>query len=193
MIESENWARRAVQFSGNGVNRALRPGVHRTVWRRQAADHRADVDDAGAFTEVFHGSLRGEQETEDVHVEDLVVVLFGEGIDGEELLDAGVVDEDVEVAEVLDGCVDEALSLSGLRDIATDGDGFATGGCDGGDHIVRTSLAGGVVDDDGGALRGERFGDGGSDTLGCAGDDCDFTCELAHIYIPLSLPSRITA
>src|SRR4029077_18088848 len=116
-----------------------------------------------------------------------VVVLFGEGIDGEELVNAGVVHEDVEVAEVLDGCVHEALSLGGLRDIATDGDGFATGGGDGGDHSIRTSLAGGVVDDDGGAFGGERFGDGGSDTLGCAGDDCDFTCELAHIYIPFSV------
>src|SRR6266850_2609958 len=108
-------------------------------------------------------------------------MLFGEGIDGQELVDAGVVDQDVEVAEVLDGCVDEALSLSGLGDVAMDGDGFATGGGDGGDHRVGASLAGGVVDDDAGAFSGERFGDGGSDTLGCAGDDCDFTCELAHI------------
>ena len=40
---------------------------------------------------------------------------------------------------------------------------------------VRAGLAGGVVDDDGRAFGGERFGDGGSDALGCAGDDCDFT------------------
>ena len=104
--------------------------------------------------------------------------------DGGELVDAGVVDEDVEAAEVLDGGVDDALGFGGLGDVATDGDGLATGGGDGDDDGVRAGLAGGVVDDDGGAFGGERFGDGGSDTLGCASDDCDFTCELAHIYIP---------
>src|SRR5260370_14317171 len=87
--------------ASDGVDRALRCGVHRAVWRRQAAGHRADVDDAGAFAEVFHGSLRGEQETEDVHVEDLVVVLFGEGIDVDELLDAAAVDDALELPAVL--------------------------------------------------------------------------------------------
>jgi hypothetical protein len=82
-------------------------------------------------------------------------VLFGEGLDRQELVDAGVVDEDVEVAELLDSCVDDALSPGGLRDIATDGDGFATRGGDGRNHLIRTSLAGGIVDDDGGALSGE--------------------------------------
>src|SRR5260370_42225525 len=55
------------------------------------------------------------------------------------------------------------------------------------DHSIRTSLAGGVVHDHGGALRCERFGDGGSDTLGCTGDHSDFTCESAHFFIPLSV------
>src|ERR1700693_1864977 len=87
--------------TGDGVDRALRSGVHRAVWRRPAADYRADVDDAGAFAEVFHGSLRGEQETEYVDVEDLVVVRFGEGLDRQELVYAGVVDKDVEVAALL--------------------------------------------------------------------------------------------
>src|SRR5690242_2619978 len=91
------------------------------------------------------------------------------------------------MAEVLDGCVDKALSLWGLRDIAADGDSFATGGGDRGDHLIRTSLAGGVIDNDGGAFSGERFGDGGADALRCAGDDCDFTCKLAHINIPFQL------
>jgi len=55
---------------------------------------------------------------------------------------------------------------------------------DGGDDSIRTSLAGCVVDDDGGSFSGERFGDGCSYALGCAGDDCNFACELAHIVIP---------
>ena len=132
----------------------------------------------------FDGGLRGEQKAEDVDVEDLVELLFGDGLDGGELVDAGVVDENVETAEVLDGRVDDALGFGGLGDVAADGDGLATGGGDGGDDGFGAGLAGGVVDDDGCAFGGERLGDGGADTLGCAGDDCDFACELAHIRIP---------
>ena len=66
-----------------------------------------------------------------------------------------------------------------------DGDGLAAGGGDGGDDGVGAGLAGGVVDDDGGAFGGERLGDGGADAFGGAGDDCDFTCELAHDVFPL--------
>ena len=66
--------------AGDGIDCALGSGVDRGVGRRQAANGRADIDDAGAFAEVLDGSLRGEQKTEDVDVEDLVVVLFGEGI-----------------------------------------------------------------------------------------------------------------
>jgi hypothetical protein len=112
----------------------------------------------------------------------LVEVLLGDGLDGGELVDAGVVDEDVEAAVVLDGRVDDALGFrGGLGDVAAHGDGLAAGRGDGGDNGVRAGLAGGVVDDDGCAFRGERLGDGGSDALGCAGDDCDFACELAHV------------
>ena len=91
------------------------------------------------------------------------------------------------MAEALDGCLDQTLSVGGLGDIATYSDGFASISGDGRDHSIRTSLAGGVVDDHRGALRGERFGDRGSDTLGCTGDHCDFTCEPAHCFIPLSV------
>ena len=172
------------EHAGDGIDRALGAGVDRAVRRRHAADDGADVDDAGAFAEVLDRGLRGEQEAEDVDVEHLVEVFFGDGLDGRELVDAGVVDEDVEAAEVLDGGVDDALGLGGLGDVAADGDGLAAGGGDGGDDGVGAGLAGGVVDDDGGAFGGERFGDGGADALGCAGDDCDFACELAHNCYP---------
>jgi hypothetical protein len=129
---------------------------------------------------MFDGGLGGEQETEYVYVEDLVEVRFGDGLNGGEFVNAGVVDEDIQAAESFDGCFDELLRIGGLGDIATDCDGFASVGGYGGDYDVRASFAGGVVDHHGGAFGGERFGDGGSDTLGCAGDDCDFTFKLAH-------------
>ena len=119
------------EHAGDGIDCALGGGVDRAVRRRNAADDRADVDDAAAFAEVLDGGLGGEQKAEHVDVEDLVVVLFGDGFDRRELVDAGVVDQDVEAAELLDGCVDDALRLGGLGDVAADGDGFAAGGGDG--------------------------------------------------------------
>ena len=82
---------------------------------------------------------------------------------------------------MLDGRVDDALGFGGLRDVAPNGDGFAAGGGDGGDDGLGAGLAGGVIDDDGCAFGGEGLCDGGADALGGAGDDRDFTCELAHI------------
>ena len=80
-----------------------------------------------AFAEMGKGGLRGEEKTEDVNVECLVKLFFGEGRDWRKLVDAGVVDQNVEAAEVLDGSVDDALSLSGLGYVSTDGDGLAAG------------------------------------------------------------------
>src|ERR1700683_3929405 len=68
-----------------------------------------------------------------------------------------------------------------------DGDGLATGGPDGCYHGVCARLAGRVVHDHRSAFGGQRFGDSGSNALGRAGDDSNFPCELAHIYISPSV------
>ena len=52
-------------------------------------------------TEVGNGGLGGEQKGFDVEVEVLVDVLDGYGFEWKELIDAGVVDKDVEAAEGL--------------------------------------------------------------------------------------------
>ena len=111
---------------------------------------------------------------------DLVEVLLGDLLERRHLVDAGVVDQDVEMAVSLDGGVDDGLGVGGLGDVALDGDGLAAGGGDGLDDLVGAGLAGGVVDDDGRAVGGQRLGDGGADALGGAGDDGDFSGKLAH-------------
>ena len=104
---------------------------------------------------------------------------------GAELVDARVVDKDVETTEVFDGSVDEAFGFRSLGYVSADGDGLATCLGDCANDGIGTGLARCVVDDDGGAFGGERFSNGGSDSLGSAGDDCDFSCELAHISISI--------
>ena len=126
-------------------SRTLGARVNRAAWRREAAGHRTDVDDAGAFAEVFDGCLRGEQKTEHVNVKHLVELFFGDGLDGGELIHAGVVNEDVEAAIVFDCGVDDALGLSSLGDVAPHGNSLATGCGDVGDNSLRPSLAGSIV------------------------------------------------
>ena len=119
----------------------------------------------------------------------LMELLFGDGFYRTELVHTRIVDEDIETAVILNGCVDDALRLSGFGNVAFHRDGFATVCGDRCDHGVRACLAGGIVYDDRRAFRGERLGDGGSDALGRARHDCDFTCELAHVRFPLKVLS----
>jgi hypothetical protein len=44
---------------------------------------------------VLDGCLRGEKKTKHVNVKCLVELLFGDGLDGSELVYAGVINEDV--------------------------------------------------------------------------------------------------
>ena len=143
------------EHAGDDVDRTLGGGVDGAAGRRDAADQRADVDDAAALGEVLDRGLRDQQEPENVDVELLVEVLGGDGFEGAELVDAGVVDQDVELAVGLDGGVDDGLRVGGLGDVAFDGYGFAAGLGDGVDDFVGAGFAGGVVDDDGGASGSE--------------------------------------
>ena len=101
--------------------------------------------------------------------------------DGGKLVDAGIVDQDIEPSVVLDGGCDDALGFRGLGDVATYGDSLAPGCSDRGYDFIRTSFAGSVIDDYRCAFSGEGLGDGGPDTLGSARNHCDFTLEFAHI------------
>src|SRR5688572_1619261 len=127
------------------------------------------------------GGLRGQQQAEHVDVEVPVEVFFGDVLQRREPVDTRVVDQDVEPAELLDRRVDNGLRIGLLGDVAANGDRLAAGGGDAGDNGLGALLAGGIVDDDGRAFGGEGRGDGGADALGCAGDEGDFSGELAHV------------
>jgi hypothetical protein len=175
-------AQLAGEHAGDGVNRALGAGVNHAVRRCDATGYGADVNDAGAFAEVLDGCLRGKQKTEHVNVKCLVELVFGDGLDGGELVHAGVVNQDVEPAVVFDGGVDDTVRLSSFGDVASHGNGFATRLGDSGDNVICSCFALCVVYDHRCAFRGECLRDGCPDAFGCARDDCDFTCEFAHVF-----------
>ena len=111
----------------------------------------------------------------------LVEMLRRDGLERRELVDARVVDEDVDRAERLDGLGDHAFHVFGIGQVAVDGDGFATLGDDGGDHAVGGLFAGAVVDGNRRTLGGEPSRDFGTDAFGCAGYERNFAFEsLGH-------------
>ena len=159
--------------------------VNGAAGNRSLAGHGADVDDAAAVAvEDLDRFLGGEQYTLDVDIELALEVLFGDLLDRRELINGGVVDENVEVAEGLFGFGEDVFHVLDFADIAVDGDGLAAGLHDLGDDAIRALLVGGVIDDDRGALDAESLGDAGTDALGSARDHCDFIAELAHDVSP---------
>jgi hypothetical protein len=100
----------AGQHDGDGVDRGLRAGVNRAVRRCDATGNGADVNDAAPFSEVLHSGLRRKEEAQHIDVEVPVKVLLGDGLEGDVLVHARVVYEDVESAEVVDGCFNDALA-----------------------------------------------------------------------------------
>ncbi len=140
----------------------------------------ADVDDlAGSFglKEMPDHLLCGEEDTFEVDVEDTVVIFFGHFPKRRVGFDTGVVDEDIEPAEMLDGCGDELPYVSRVRKIRLDHEATTARCFDGAQRFLRSTGGTVVVDDYIRALLGETFGDCAADALAAAGDESDFACE----------------
>ena len=75
-------------------------------------------------------------------------LLFGNALDRRELVDAGIVDQNIEMPVLLDRGVDNALRGRSLGNVARDGDGFAAGFGDVCDDLIGPGFARGVIDDD---------------------------------------------
>jgi len=101
----------------------------------------------------------------------------------------GVVDQDVEAAELLLDLREDVADLLHFTDMAGDRGGLATVGDDGvGDFLAVVDLAAG--NDDMGALLGQQFGDGFTDATAGAGNEGDLAVEveqlgLGHGFFPL--------
>ena len=114
---------------------------------------------------MAHGFLRNQEKAEHVEIEMLVEVFGRDAIQRRELVEARIVDEDVDRAERLDGLGHHLFHMVGVGKIAMDGDGLAALAGDGSHHTLSGLLAGAVVDGNGGALRGEADRDLGADPL----------------------------
>ena len=90
---------------------------------------------------------------------------------------AGVVDDDVDLAELVDGLLDELVGDAVLGQVAGEDGGLA------GDlgRGLLGDVAVEVVDQDLGALLGEQLCGGAADAAGRAGDDGGLSIEDSHL------------
>jgi hypothetical protein len=126
---------------------------------------------------VLQAVLGNEELRTSVQTEDLIEHILGDIFLIGEALHARIVDDDVEAGKVRDGGIEEPGHLAGLADIGLDGDGAAAFRLDVGDDRERRFGRSGVVEDDGGAARGEFAGHTGAEAAACAGDEGDAAFE----------------
>jgi hypothetical protein len=116
----------ARELLGGGLREADDAGLGRSVVRlaevAHLADDRGHVDDAAAaaLDEVREGGVRAVEDAAEVGGDDLLPLLDGHAADGAVAVDAGVVDEDVEPAELLDGRLDQGSALVRVSDAGVD-------------------------------------------------------------------------
>ena len=91
--------------------------------------------------------------SEHIQIELFVEVLRRDLLERAKLVDARVVDQDVDRAELLDDGVDEGSDGIGIGHVGLDHDGFAAGLLDFVDDFFRAGLAARVIHRNGRALR----------------------------------------
>ncbi len=134
---------------------------------------RADVDDFAAgfgFHLVPDERLGDEEEALQIYVQDEIVIFFGDFPEIGAAFDTGVVDEDIDFAELRGGLFHEALAVGELGDVALDGGGFGAFVAETLDDGFRSGSVGEVADGDGGAFLDETLGDAQADALIASGD-----------------------
>ena len=105
------------------ADRELRGDVDRGVLVRLPPGHGAEVDDVPAVADVRDAEARHAHQAEDVRLDHRLLVLVGrlpERVASE--AEAGVVDEDVEAAELGHGTLDEALGARAVGDVQLESD-----------------------------------------------------------------------
>ena len=130
-------------------------------------------DAAGALNHVPKRGLGHQERAFQVDVELQVPLLFGAIDCGMGIKDAGIVEQNIELAESLDGAIDGALALVEAANVSGNENGFAATLQDAlGYGLPAFFIAAG--NRDAGAFLGEEDRRGLSDAGGSAGDESDF-------------------
>src|SRR5260370_15319844 len=134
-------------------------------------DTAGEGDDTAALRDVLRCLREDEEGPAQVRGNDLVEgfdVAFGDGREGH---NACIVDDDVDLAEGLEGLLEELLNVFRIGNVGLDGEGAASSAGDLVDDLFRLGCVAGEVDDDAESVSCEAKSDGTSDAAGCACTD----------------------
>ena len=137
---------------------------------------------------MLDGFLRCQQQPQHVEVKVLVKVLGADRLQRRKLIDAGVVHEDVELAEGLLRLRKQPANVFGPGDVGLDGDGFPTRLPNALDDCLCPGLAGGLIDHDGRTGARQVLGNRRTDSFRRARDHSDLPIQfLRHDRTPYDL------
>src|ERR1700733_5043377 len=134
-------------------------------------DAAGEGDDTAALGDVLRCLREDEEGSAQVRGNDLVECLdvaFGDGREGH---DTCVIDDHVDLAEGLEGLLEELLDVFRVGNVGLDGEGAASSAGDLADDLFCLGCVACVVDDDAKSIGREAKSDGTSDAAGCAGYD----------------------
>lgn len=154
----------------------------------------AEHDQAPSNSQMLVCLLSHKQLTACIDHEDAVEFLGRDLGDVTEALNARVGNDDVEMAVVLHGFLEEVDDFGGLGNVRFEGDGFGALGFDLGDDFLGGGSAFGVVDDEGGTAFGELDGVLAAHATAGTGDEGDFAVETGggcHSDLGFQFVSRV--
>src|ERR1044071_1704420 len=134
--------------------------------KRQLLVHGAYVDDLSRtprLLEMAHDALRGKEYPFQIQIHDRVVLLLGHVPEIVALLDAGGVDEDVDLAEGFQRFVDQAIDAGNGGEISFNDRGFGAGGLNKFARLLRAFILSVVIDDNVRSIFGKTLGNRLSD------------------------------
>src|SRR6266404_859761 len=115
------WEQRSRDGARERTDRAFSGGVDRAVVHTLSVDHAAIENDGAAIAKMRKSLLYGEEQALGVDVKHFVVERFGGLLERSKLGDAGVGEENVDLAEFLrDGCI-KAIEIGEIRNIRLHG------------------------------------------------------------------------
>src|SRR5215469_14115212 len=154
------------------LDSAFARAIGSKVRERKFFVHGADVDNfpwAICLPKMAHEFLRHKKHAFEVDVENGVEICFGYIPEVGAFLKAGIVDEDVDLAEGGDGLLDELLSIRHDTDVGVKGSGPPPYLGYSFDYVVRPLFVFAIADGDVGAFAGETLRDRSSNSLIAAG------------------------
>jgi hypothetical protein len=139
--------------------------------------NRADVDDSAwalRLSQMLNHRLRSKKHGLEIDVHHLVVILLGYLPKGRLLLDARIVDQDVESIESRHNLIDHRSCFRNVGEIGLNNDASAPNRLDLRQNIARWRFVATVIDRDVGPLSREAKGDRAADSPTATGHKGDF-------------------